>query len=43
MELGLFELVFILITVISVLGVAFTLAWIDAAPRKDAGIDRPLK
>ena len=43
MELGLFELVFILVTVISVLGVAFTLAWIDVAPRKDAGIDHPLK
>ena len=37
MELGFFELSFILVTVVSVLGVAFTLAWIDAAPSKDAG------
>ena len=43
MELGFFELSFILVTVISVLGVAFTLAWMDAAPRKDAGIDRTSK
>ena len=35
MELGFFELSFILVTVISVLAVAFTLAWIDASPRKD--------
>jgi hypothetical protein len=37
MELGFFELSFILVTVVSVLGVAFTLAWIDASPRKGAG------
>lgn len=37
MELGLFEFAFILITVVSVLGVAFALAWIDASPRKAAG------
>ena len=41
MELGIFELSFILVTVISVLGVAFTLAWIDASPCKD--VDRPSK
>jgi hypothetical protein len=41
MELGLFEMAFILVTVISVLGVAFALAWIDASPRKagDQGPD----
>jgi len=37
MELGLFELFLIIVTLVSVLGVAFTLAWIDAAPRKAAG------
>ena len=37
MELGLFELSLIIVTLVSVLGVAFTLAWIDAAPRKAAG------
>jgi|GEM_PF-5875829 len=35
MELGVFELSFILLTIVSILGVAFTLAWRDAAPRKD--------
>jgi hypothetical protein len=39
MELGLFELAFIGVTVISVLGAALTLAWIDASPRKAAGRD----
>lgn len=34
MELGLFELSFILVVAVGVLGVAFTLAWIDASPRK---------
>jgi len=43
MELGFLELSFILVTVISVLGVAFTLAWLDASPRKDAGADRTSK
>lgn len=37
MELGLFEMAFILVTVVSVLGGAFALAWIDASPRKTAG------
>ena len=37
MELGFFELSFIIVTVVGVLGLAFTLAWLDAAPRKDAG------
>ena len=37
MELGLFEMAFIIVTVVCVLGVAFTLAWIDASPRKAAG------
>jgi len=43
MELGLFELSFIILTLVSVLGVAFTLAWIDASPRKAAGeaLDQP--
>jgi hypothetical protein len=36
MELGFFEMSFILIAVVSVLGVAFTLAWLDASPRKGA-------
>jgi len=40
MELDVFELSFILVTVVSVLGVAFTLAWIDASPHKDAGLDQ---
>lgn len=39
MELGLFEFAFIIVTVISVLGVAFTLAWLDASPRKAGGKD----
>ncbi len=41
MEMGPFELAFIIITVVSVLGLAFTLAWIDASPRKagDQGPD----
>jgi len=43
MELGIFELSFILVTVVSVLGIAFTLAWIDASPHKDAGVDRTSK
>jgi hypothetical protein len=34
MELGFFETSFILVAVVSVLGVAFTLAWLDASPRK---------
>ena len=37
MELGFFETSFILVAVVSVLGVAFTLAWLDASPRKGAG------
>jgi len=43
MELGLFEMALILVTLVSVLGVAFTLAWIDAAPRKASGeaLDHP--
>jgi len=40
-ELGLFEVGFILITVVSVLACAFTLAWIDASPRKTSGGDQP--
>ena len=40
MELDVFELSFILVTVVSVLGVALTLAWIDASPHKDAGLDQ---
>jgi hypothetical protein len=41
MELSFFEMAFILITVVGVLGVAFTLAWIDASPGKagDQGPD----
>jgi len=40
-ELDLFEFAFIIITVIGVLGSAFTLAWMDASPRKarDQGPD----
>ena len=34
MELGLFEMAFILVTVVGVLGLAFTLAWMDAAERR---------
>jgi hypothetical protein len=41
MELGLFELSLIVVTLVSVLGAAFTLAWIDASPRKAAGGDQP--
>jgi hypothetical protein len=37
MELGLFELSLIIATLVSVLGAAFALAWIDASPRKAAG------
>jgi hypothetical protein len=37
MELGLFEMAFIIVTVISVLAAAFALAWMDATPRKAAG------
>ena len=37
MELGFFETSFILVAVVSVLGVAFTLAWLDASPRKGSG------
>jgi hypothetical protein len=41
MELGLFEMAFILVTVVGVLGLAFTLAWMDASPHKarDQGPD----
>jgi len=43
MELGLFELFLIIVTLVSVLGCAFTLAWIDASPRRAAGegLDQP--
>lgn len=34
MELGVLELAFIVLTAVAVLGLAFTLAWIDASPRK---------
>lgn len=34
MELGFVELGLILVTVVSVLGIALTLAWIDASPRR---------
>ena len=34
MELGVVELSFIIVTAVGVLGFAFTLAWIDASPRK---------
>jgi hypothetical protein len=37
MELGFFEVSLIIFTLVSVLGVAFALAWRDAAPRKAAG------
>ena len=37
MELDVVELSLILVTAVGVLGLAFTLAWIDAAPRKAAG------
>ncbi|HWU55541.1 MAG TPA: hypothetical protein VN175_08570 [Rhizomicrobium sp.] len=37
MELGLVELSLIIGTLVSVLGAAFTLAWIDASPRKATG------
>jgi hypothetical protein len=35
MELGIVEMSFILITAVGILGLAFTLAWIDASPRKE--------
>jgi hypothetical protein len=35
MELGVMELSFILLTAVAVLGVAFTLAWIDASKAPD--------
>ena len=43
MELGLFELSLIIVTLVSVLGAAFALAWIDASPRKAAseGLEQP--
>jgi hypothetical protein len=34
MELGIVELSLIILTAVGVLGLAFTLAWIDASPRK---------
>jgi len=34
MELDVVELSLILVTAVGVLGLAFTLAWIDASPRK---------
>jgi len=37
MELSLFEMSLIIVTLVSVLAGAFTLAWIDASPRKAAG------
>lgn len=41
MELGLFEMAFILVTVVGVLGLAFALAWRDASPPRagDQGPD----
>jgi hypothetical protein len=37
MDIGVVELSFIVLTAVGVLGLAFTLAWIDASPRKQAG------
>ena len=37
MELSFFEMSLIIVTLVSVLAGAFTLAWIDASPRKAAG------
>lgn len=34
MELDIVELSFIVLTAVGILGLAFTLAWKDAAPRK---------
>ena len=34
MELGVVELSLIILTAVSVLALAFTLAWLDASPRK---------
>jgi hypothetical protein len=34
MELGFLELSLIIATAVAVLGLAFSLAWIDASPRK---------
>jgi hypothetical protein len=36
MELGVVELTLIVLTAVAVLGLAFTLAWIDASPGKQA-------
>lgn len=36
MELGVVELSLIILTAVSVLALAFTLAWLDASPRKQA-------
>jgi hypothetical protein len=37
MELGVVELSLIILTAVSVLALAFTLAWLDASPRKQRG------
>jgi len=36
MEFGFLEYGLMLVAVVSILGAAFTLAWIDASPRKSA-------
>lgn len=39
MELGVMELSFILLTAVGVLGVAFTLAWLDASKTPDSRVN----